>query len=350
MLLNKRILQLSLILISIFIGFIFYEDVNPLLIEQEFSPNLKNWLSKGNYFYYKDVYKIFYIKEDIARSSISGDQNIEQEATVLFLHGFPTSSYDFSKIWNQFKLNNENFHLNAKIKSLLTFDYLGYGFSDKPQNYEYSIFDMADMVDKLLLHLNIQNVFLVAHDISDSVALEILRRDNLKNQNHFKIEKLVMLNGGIFMNIYRPVLSQDILRTKNLNTFFVNNLFKYFLFKNTFPQIFGEFKPPNSTELWDFYLAIKYKDGNKVLPSTINYISEREQYGEVWLDALNETSLPVQFIYGPADPINPRSKFPQELRSNTPKVKLTILSDIVGHYPQFEDPFTVYELIRNFFL
>ena len=75
--------------------------------------------------------------------------------------------------------------LGNKIKSLLAFDYVGYGFSDKPLDYEYSIFDYADMVDKLLLHLNIRKVFIVAHDIGDTVALELLRRDNLKNQNHF---------------------------------------------------------------------------------------------------------------------------------------------------------------------
>ena len=77
-------------------------------------------------------------------------------------------------------------------------------------------------------------------------------------------------------------------------------------------------------------------------------MKEREEWGNVWYDALNETSIPVLFIYGPADSINPRDKFPQKLRVDLPRVKLNILSDMIGHYPQFEDSFTVFQLIKNF--
>lgn len=77
-------------------------------------------------------------------------------------------------------------------------------------------------------------------------------------------------------------------------------------------------------------------------------MKEREEFGSIWYDALNETSLPVLFIYGPDDPINPRDKFPQKLREDLPRVKLSILSEMVGHYPQFEDSFTVFQLIKNF--
>lgn len=77
-------------------------------------------------------------------------------------------------------------------------------------------------------------------------------------------------------------------------------------------------------------------------------MSEREQYGNIWLDALNETSLPVLFIYGPADPINRRELFPQKLRQDLPKIRLNVLSEMIGHYPHFEDFFTVFQLIVKF--
>lgn len=76
-------------------------------------------------------------------------------------------------------------------------------------------------------------------------------------------------------------------------------------------------------------------------------MQEREEYGSIWYDALNETAMPVHFIYGPADPINPRDKFPSKLREELPRVKLTILSEMIGHYPHFEDSYTVFELIKN---
>jgi hypothetical protein len=54
------------------------------------------------------------------------------------------------------------------------------------------------------------------------------------------------------------------------------------------------------------------------------------------------------FVYGPADPINPADTFPKQLRTDIPAVKLRILSELVGHYPQFEDHFTVFGLIKSF--
>jgi hypothetical protein len=54
------------------------------------------------------------------------------------------------------------------------------------------------------------------------------------------------------------------------------------------------------------------------------------------------------FVYGPADPINPADRFPKRLRADIPAIKLRVLSEMVGHYPQLEDHFTVYGLIKSF--
>lgn len=189
---------------------------------------------------------------------------------------------------------------------------------------------------------------MVAHDASDSVAQELIRRDNLKNQNHFSILKCVLFNGGIFTSIYRPRIGQELLRTQFVGPYFANYFFQYFFFKPMFAAIFGSLNQPTSTDLYDFYLTIKYNHGNQVLPRTIRYMNEREQYGDVWIDALNETVVPVLFIFGPADPINPKDKFPLQMKRDLPFVKLAILSDLVGHYPQWEDPFTVFAIIKEF--
>jgi len=307
---------------------------------------LKKWNEKGQYFTYKNVYKIFYVHQELLEKTndVYGDEPI----TILFLHGFPTSSYDYIKIWNQF--NDENKMFGNRKVSLLAFDYLGYGFSDKPVDYEYSLFDNADMVERLLMKLDIKSVTLIAHDIGDSVALELLRRDNLKTQNHFKIENCILLNGGIISSIYNPILSQRLLLNDYTGYIFSNYFTKFFVFKYSFSQVFGQLAKPTTTDLLDFYLGIKFNNGNRVLSSTIKYIHERTQYGDVWFNALNETALPIMFIYGPADPINPRELFPQKFRQEIPKAELNILSDLIGHYPQYEDPFTVFSLIKQFLI
>ncbi|CAF0892589.1 unnamed protein product [Brachionus calyciflorus] len=333
----KLFLTGTILIVSLIIGSYFYDKKTNDELKESFSLNLKDWFNKGNYYIYKDIHKIFYIQE-----YLNDESNEHELPSIVLLHGFPTSSYDYHKLWNLLRQEKN-------IKSIITFDYLGYGFSDKPLNYEYSIFDMADMVDKILMKLNVQSVYLIAHDVGDTVAQELIRRDNLLNQNHFKILKLVLLNGGIFSDSYKPVITQEILRTKYLNKITSKYFFKHLFFKYSFSKVFGSLSPPTHVDLLDFFNSIRYNDGNLVLPLTIEYMNERTQYNDVWLDALNETMVPTLFIYGPADPINMRSKFPQKIRTELPNVKLNILSDLVGHYPQYEDAFTVFELIKNFF-
>lgn len=345
MLLKEQIVPLTLSLIVALTSILVYNEES-FQIELEWSANLEKWFTKGKYFSYKG-HKIFYVFEKIEEDTVV-------KPAIVLLHGFPTSSFDFFRIWNQFTDKSHQTDLNqlhnkVRTNSILTFDYLGYGFSEKPYNYPYSIFDMADMVEQLILHLKIESVILVAHDISDSVAQEILRRDNLKTTNHYQIEKCVLLNGGIMTSIYKPRLSQYLVRNEYLGPVFCSKyLFRFMFFRIGFSQLFGEFNPPSKSELYDFYLGIKYNNGMRTMPLTIGYMNEREEYGNIWYDALNETSLPVLFIYGPADPINPRDSFPAKLRLDLPRVKLRILSDMVGHYPHHEDSFTVFQLIKNF--
>ena len=338
-----QLVPIGIIVLAVLIGIIVYDETNDKF-QSEFSVNLKKWHEKGEYFTYKNIYKLFYIYEKL--TGVKKTSKSEPKPPVLlFLHGFPSSSFDYHKIWYQLLDKNNKFPINE----FLTFDYLGYGFSDKPFNYEYSIFDMADMVDRLLMYLNIESVIIVAHDIGDTVVQEILRRDNLKNQNNFKVVKCILLNGGVVSNAYEPQLSQLAFRSSYVGPVISSNyFFRFLFFKQAFIRVFGNLNRPNTTELYDHYLTIRYNNGNKVLPLTINYLSEREQYGNIWYDALNETALPILFIYGPADPVNLRSKFPQQLRTDIPKVKLSILSELVGHYPHLEDYFTVFQLILKF--
>src|SRR5262249_58499602 len=63
----------------------------------------------------------------------SGDA---ERAPLLFLHGYPSSSYDWRHAFE--KLGG---------RRLLVFDFLGYGLSDKPRDQLYSLSIQADIVE-----------------------------------------------------------------------------------------------------------------------------------------------------------------------------------------------------------
>ncbi len=122
--------------------------------------------------------------------------------TLLLVHGFPTSSYDYHRALE---------HLTKDFRVVM-FDHLGFGFSDKPnkvsgkhpcrtgyniltplrtisfclQTYIYSLADQAEIALGLWRALNITSGHIVAHDMGDSVVTEILsRRDRRVLPDHF---------------------------------------------------------------------------------------------------------------------------------------------------------------------
>src|ERR1700739_3106773 len=88
--------------------------------------------------------------------------------TVLMLHGFPTWSYDYAKVATDL----------ARDHNVITLDFLGYGASDKPNPYEYSVPKSADVVEDLVAHLDVESVRLVIHDYGVIVGQELLARAN----------------------------------------------------------------------------------------------------------------------------------------------------------------------------
>ena len=86
--------------------------------------------------------------------------------SVLLLHGFPTWSYDYAAVATDL----------ARDHDVITIDFLGYGASDKPNPYGYSVTESADVVEDLMAHLGLASVHLVVHDYGGIVGQEIADR------------------------------------------------------------------------------------------------------------------------------------------------------------------------------
>ena len=77
--------------------------------------------------------------------------------SILFLHGFPSSSYDWRRQYDYFA---------SRGYGILAPDLLGYGGSDKPSNVEaYTLKNQANDIAELLDCAGIGDVMSVAHDL-----------------------------------------------------------------------------------------------------------------------------------------------------------------------------------------
>ena len=106
--------------------------------------------------------------------------------TLVILHGYPTSTYDYYKVLPE---------LTKKYRVVLH-DHLGFGFSDKPLNYLYSLIEQADVALQLWKQLGLKEVVLLAHDYGTSIATEIIARANL-HQLQINIKKMILCNGSV---------------------------------------------------------------------------------------------------------------------------------------------------------
>ena len=250
---------------------------------------------------------------------------------ILFLHGFPTSSYDFSRIIQILKKNN----------TLILFDYPGFGFSDKPNTDIYSLQKFADIAQQILANLNINKIHIVAHDIGNSVALEIIRRKNIE------ICHLILLNGSLVstpIKDYRMLLSQKLLLNSAIGPILNNiGIINQRFFSNMFQKIF--FSSLTVTELKNFWSLLEFNNGTAIYHRLIQYMRERKKFEEIWLNALASHTAPLTLIWGINDPIAPPTiaAHVQTIRPDTQYFPL----QKTGHYPQWEQPQSLIDIVSQ---
>ena len=283
--------------------------------------NLKDWHKSGKYFDYRHL-PIFY------------RQSESEKETLLCLHGFPSASYDYHKIWND---------LSAKF-SPLAFDMVGYGFSAKPYDFAYTTFGQADVLQALIEFLKIKKLHILAHDYGNTITQELLARAG-ENRLNFKIETICFLNGALFPETHRPILAQKILISP------IGFLFGRFItdakFKKSLASVFGKNTQPTEAELNDFLQLFKHNDGRRVAHKLIRYMTERAKYRERWVGALEKMTQPFRFINGLADPVS-GAHLVRRFREVLPHQKDIIELADIGHFPHFEAPETVLERFFEF--
>ncbi|EAY23819.1 alpha/beta fold hydrolase [Microscilla marina] len=283
---------------------------------------LVDWKAKGTYFTYKNQ-SIFYVQA--GQNALQPDK-----AHVLLIHGFPTSSWDWHKVWQPL---TEKFVVTA-------LDMIGFGYSAKPYKYHYNIHDQASLHEALLTELGIKKCHILAHDYGDTVAQEMLAAflDRAKQgtlQTGVEIQSLCLLNGGLFPETHQPRTIQKMLISP-LGVW-VTKLMNKKRFSQKFSEVFGTHTQPTSQELDDFWQLISLNNGHKIGHKLIRYMNERKVYRERWVGGLKNSIVPIRLINGPADPVSGKhmvARYKEVV--NNPDV--VMLDDGIGHYPQVEDP------------
>lgn len=280
------------------------------------------WKEKGSFFQHNGR-PIFY--RDEGRGEV-----------IVLLHGFPTSSYDWYKMWPALTEKNR----------VIAADFIGFGFSDKPSDYPYSIHDQADIIEELLSKLNVKSVRIIAHDYGVSVGQELIARANARTTSPagLKIESVVFLNGGLFPESHRPRFIQKLLASPFGGI--VSSMLTENSFRKSFSEVFGPNTKPSDEELSAFWVIIQYNNGHKIYHRLIHYLKDREEHRDRWVGAIQKTKIPLRLINGPEDPVSGRH-MTERYRELVPNPDVVFL-DGIGHYPLTEAPLEVLKALNAF--
>lgn len=243
---------------------------------------------------------------------------------LLCLHGFPTSSFDYHKVWNRL----------ADGSRLLAFDMLGYGFSDKPTDLDYTTSDQADLLEAVLDRFGIGDTHVISHDYGNTIIQEILARRAERGIN-FRISSLCFLNGALFPETHRPILAQKLL-IGPIGPLF-GRLIPGSAFARSLASVFGKGTRPTKAELGEFVSIFRTNGGKKIAHKLIQYMREREVHRERWLEALRSIDFPFRFINGLDDPVSGRHLV-ERFRDLIPEQEDIVGLEKIGHFPHFEAP------------
>jgi pimeloyl-ACP methyl ester carboxylesterase len=282
------------------------------------TPEFEQWRRDGKTFRHRG-HAIFYRDEGTG-------------PVLLAIHGFPSASWDWHPLWRA---------LTARSRVIAP-DMLGFGWSDKPRRYPYSVMDQAVMHRSLLASLGVERVHILAHDYGVSVACELLAQQHLAEPGALSIDSICFLNGGIFPEAHRPLAIQRLLASPLGPV--LARLTRKRDFERGFRRILAA--PPAQDLLDELWRLLRHQDGRRVLPKLLGYMAERRVHRERWVTPIVNSSIPLRLIDGTVDPVSGKTLVAR-FRELVPNADIVELAH-VGHYPQLEDPQAVLHALFAF--
>lgn len=227
-------------------------------------------------------------------------------------------------------------------RRVLLLDFLGFGLSEKPRGHVYSLAWQADAVEELVRRAGSPPVVLAAHDMGTSVATELFARA-LERKLTIDVQRALLFNGSILLDLARPTISQKLLRSPAGPL--VVRLSNERLFRMQFARLFSPERPLTAEEAADQWALVSHGDGHRLLHRTIHYMSERERLVERWHGAFRDWPGHLSLAWGLQDPVATPEVL-GGLRELRPGVPVRELAQ-AGRYPQIENPMVMAELIAE---
>jgi pimeloyl-ACP methyl ester carboxylesterase len=284
--------------------------------------NSPSWLNKAEYpftskFMNLNGQNLHYIDEG-------------QGSVLLFIHGTPSWSFEYRELIKTLSKNHR----------CIAYDHIGFGLSDKPEEYDYLLEKHASNLREFIDNLKLVDITLIVHDFGGPIAL------SYAVQKASNIVKIVAINTWAWSNVgerefekMKPLLKSPILPFlyKKLN----------FSPKVLLPKMFGKSYDLSSAIKKHYVLPFENsKMRNGALGFAKSLLNEQGFLSSLEEKLPNIQSIPTLLIWGEEDKMMTLEHM-NKFQSKFDNIK-TISLKHCGHFPQEEDPETVIKHIQEF--
>jgi haloalkane dehalogenase len=259
-----------------------------------------------------------------------------EEPTIILMHGFPDNVHLYDRLVP---------HLSP-ARRIVTFDFLGWGASDKPIGYPYTATNQVLELDAVVKQLQLERVVLVAHDASGPPAID------------WALAQAERVAGLVLLNTYycamptlRPPEAIWLFSTPLVRSIArpVSQLFRDLIFHRMFLWQVGKFF--RDAEVREEFLPLLYQQFD-AMPSTrpaffrLNEdLLPTVRSRSTMIPKLKEFQRPVRIIFGDADPYL-NAGVARRFHQLFPTSELFLLSG-ARHYVQMDEPDEVARLILS---
>lgn len=294
--------------------FVFYSDLS------------RDWYQGGDYFEWTST------TEDNNDAKVNvfyrtwGD---ETKPKLVLIHGFPNSSFDYYKM---IPFLEGEFHIAA-------LDFPGSGFSDKPLNgFNYMLAENAEIVDYFVREVvGFEDFALYTHDRGVSIGLAFLGNYLNNPDPGYSVNYHFLSNSGMFL----PLANLSPGQLRMLDTATAEQMLASRAAQPRRTE--GE---PESLAYSDIFA---FNQGNISLIYVGRYLLERQANEVRWLENLPRSPIPVAYLWGLADNVNPVriSNHVWDTYLNEREAQSTFwILPTAGHYPQRDNPEEVAKVIQ----
>ena len=230
------------------------------------------------------------------------------EGPVVFcIHGIPTSSFLYRKVIQQLK--------QSGIRAV-AIDLPGLGLSDRPEDFDFSFSHFAQVCQKVIELLQIEKLHLLLHDIGTPTGLALAA--NIRG----RVQSITILNSMLDVAHYHkpwpmkpfniPLLGEAELSMINDTTWPVMMQYAGVAHMN---QI-------TDTEMMAYVNLLKREDNGKAFLKIMRHFERSEEFTEICCSSIQNTSYPVQLIWGVEDPFLTYEEYGATFEKARPQMKI----------------------------